>query len=285
MYPKYDFQSASGELWARCLDDLFNCHRYVSQGRVNPPHYIPCYDFSLTLSGRVDYDSCGYKLHTDTPLLLLSMPYATFSKHAWEDTEYERYILYAKPELIERFAPQAVAMERLKDANLVWARPEGRTLKELTLLMEQFTVTTDNVRAALMLAVLLHILFDEVDAGRGAIARRPYPYVNNVLRELDDDMESLPTIDEVCRRVGVGRTKFQRDFKSVTGSSWHRYLTGIRMKNARELLTDGESIQDTAMACGYSTESHFIMSFRKYYGETPGELLGRGKTVKPGSGE
>ena len=43
-------------------------------------------------------------------------------------------------------------------------------------------------------------------------------------------------------------------------------------KTGEEMLENGESILHTAMACGYSTESHFIMTFRKYWGTTPGTI-------------
>ena len=101
----------------------------------------------------------------------------------------------------------------------------------------------------------------------------PFPYINDILRELREHMDSPPSISDICNRTCVGRSKLLRDFKTVTGETWHQYLTSIRMQHARERLLNGDSILQTALACGYSTESHFIMTFKKYYGETPGTFL------------
>ena len=184
---------------------------------------------------------------------------------------------------MEKIAHPFVDFERLQDANLVWVKPDAKALEQLTLLMRQFELTEDNDNAALLLTVLLRILFSEVDAGRGEIVKMPHPYINGVLRELAEHMDSPPTIDDICRRIGVGRSKLQRDFKAVTGLPWHQYLTAIRMKRARELLENGSGILPTALACGYSTESHFIMAYRQYFGETPGEWILRRKALKSGT--
>lgn len=270
MIPKYSFQDHSGRLQARPVSGLFSCFRYVSDGRSNATHYHASYSAVLVTTSRLDAVCCGYALSAEAPLITLCMPFMPHSSYAPEGTEYERYVLYAQPELMERYAPRVLDWERLRDANLLWAKPSPEALERLKLLMRQFELTTDNESAALLLPVLVQQLLSEIDAGRGEIVRMPYPFINSILRELAEKMDAPPTIDEVCRRAGVGRSKLQRDFKAVTGMPWHRYLTMIRMKRAAELLQNGESILHTALACGYSTESHFIMAYRKYYGETPG---------------
>ncbi|MBQ2708049.1 MAG: helix-turn-helix transcriptional regulator [Clostridia bacterium] len=277
MIPKYNFDEPCGELMVRPTKGQFSCIRYISEGKQNPQHYHDNYSLVLILSGRFDLVNCGYELSSDVPLFTVTMPYMPHEDHAWEDTKYDRYVLYATPDLMERFAPQIVDFERLRDANLLWVKPDASALERLTLLMQQFSLTEDNDSAALLLPVLLRILFAEVDAGRGEIVKMPHPYINGVLRELAEHMDAPPTIDEVCRSVGVGRSKLQRDFKAVTGMPWHQYLTAIRMKRAKELLEDGGGILQTALACGYSTESHFIMAYRKFFGETPGEVILRGR--------
>ncbi|MBQ8510678.1 MAG: helix-turn-helix transcriptional regulator [Clostridia bacterium] len=281
MVPKYSYLEQNGELSERPVQGLYSCIQYVSAGRVNALHYHASYSATLMLSGRIDFSHGSFSIYSDVPTAMLLMPFMPHSDHAWEDTEYRRYVLYAKPELMERFTPQIVDFERLAGANLVWAKPCPEALQRLKLLMQQFELLpgNDNNSAALLLPIFMQILLSEVDAGRGEIVKMPHPYISSVLRELAERMEAPPTIDDVCRRVGVGRSKLQRDFKAVTGMPWHRYLTAIRMKRAHELLLEGKSILHTSMACGYSTESHFIMAFRKFYGETPGEMIGQIKEM------
>ena len=55
-----------------------------------------------------------------------------------------------------------------------------------------------------------------------------------------------------------------------TGLRFSKYLLKVRMENAKELLKlDNLTISEVASLCGYNSESHFISSFRRYYGTTP----------------
>ena len=44
------------------------------------------------------------------------------------------------------------------------------------------------------------------------------------------------------------------------------------MNHAYRLFRQGESVTDTALACGYHSVSSFITTFKKQFGTTPGSL-------------
>ncbi|MBO5218441.1 MAG: helix-turn-helix domain-containing protein, partial [Clostridia bacterium] len=57
------------------------------------------------------------------------------------------------------------------------------------------------------------------------------------------------------------------------GKTYKQHLTDLRQTFARELLSSGASIINTAIDTGYSSEAHFIKAFREYWGTTPGEFI------------
>ena len=81
-----------------------------------------------------------------------------------------------------------------------------------------------------------------------------------------DNLSDRCTIDQ------VGKSKFQADFRTVTGIPYHQYLIRLRLKLAYDMIQDGNSIVKTALECGYSSEAHFIKAFREYWNCTPGQL-------------
>lgn len=69
-----------------------------------------------------------------------------------------------------------------------------------------------------------------------------------------------------------------RLFKAKTGKGFSRYLLEVRMRHAQELLgAGGLSIGEVASLVGYTSPSHFIQSFKKVYGDTPGSVRGDGE--------
>ena len=62
-----------------------------------------------------------------------------------------------------------------------------------------------------------------------------------------------------------------RLFKARTGMGFSKYLFGLRMKKAEELLENGDmNINEVALMVGYTSPSYFIQNFKKYFGRTPG---------------
>ena len=63
---------------------------------------------------------------------------------------------------------------------------------------------------------------------------------------------------------------FIRSFKARTGMTPQRYLTSIRLGQARELLRSSTlNIGEIAAVCGYETALYFSRIFRKYTGVSP----------------
>ncbi|WP_298962801.1 AraC family transcriptional regulator [uncultured Methylobacterium sp.] len=79
-------------------------------------------------------------------------------------------------------------------------------------------------------------------------------------------------IEEVAAAVGLSEFHFMRAFRTATGLSVHRYLTQIRLRRAKDLLARGVGAAETAVAAGFSDQSHLINRFRAAFGVTPGRF-------------
>ena len=61
-------------------------------------------------------------------------------------------------------------------------------------------------------------------------------------------------------------------FKQYTGTNFVNYLKGIRIKEAKKLLSDTDmKIIEVSRAVGYDNEKHFMKTFKAECGVSPGE--------------
>jgi AraC-like DNA-binding protein len=91
--------------------------------------------------------------------------------------------------------------------------------------------------------------------------------------------ESL-RLPRVARRAGFSVPTFSRAFKRATGTSFARYLRGLRVARAEELLkTTHLSGERIAELCGFRNQHHLIRSFKQVRGLTPGAY--RLEVIKP----
>lgn len=81
------------------------------------------------------------------------------------------------------------------------------------------------------------------------------------------------TLANLALRFNYNKEYLSRYIKICTGKTFSRLVQEVRMKNARDLLlyTD-TSITQISSEVGYYDLSHFLRSFKKYYGVAPGEL-------------
>lgn len=77
-------------------------------------------------------------------------------------------------------------------------------------------------------------------------------------------------VEDIASYVGLSIYHFTRTFKNSIGTSPHEYLLNLRLAKAKEHLSNtNDSIDVTAIVCGFSSTSHFIRAFKKATGFTP----------------
>ncbi|WP_121613417.1 response regulator transcription factor [Mesobacillus foraminis] len=79
------------------------------------------------------------------------------------------------------------------------------------------------------------------------------------------------TLQEVSDYVGMNSTYFSLLFKEEMKQSYIKYLTQIRMEQAKKLLLEGKKVGEVSEMVGYHSYRHFTELFKKYVGVKPGQ--------------
>lgn len=75
---------------------------------------------------------------------------------------------------------------------------------------------------------------------------------------------------ELAHQVGLSRSHFRYLFKEVTGMPFKRYLSQVRLNEAKRLIsTTRRPIRDICFTVGYSDQSSFHRAYRAYHGVPP----------------
>ena len=79
-------------------------------------------------------------------------------------------------------------------------------------------------------------------------------------------------VSELAKAVGISRTNLYQKVKSATHKSVSRFISGIRLKKAKELLAQTSlTVSEVAYEVGFGSPTYFIKCFHDYYGYPPGE--------------
>jgi len=86
----------------------------------------------------------------------------------------------------------------------------------------------------------------------------------NLTRDLD--------MDEVARAASLSPFYLTRIFKARYGVPPYRYLIGLRITRASELLQDSSlTVTQICHRSGFNSLSHFITTFRRHTGMSPSQ--------------
>lgn len=105
-----------------------------------------------------------------------------------------------------------------------------------------------------------------VDVQQKLIAAKAYLLAN---------YHTAPTIKQLSRIVSLNEFQLKHFFKTLFGTTIKSYVIALRMEEAKNLLWSYRSVSDVAVRLGYKNVSHFILIFKRTFGETPRQLMHR----------
>lgn len=79
------------------------------------------------------------------------------------------------------------------------------------------------------------------------------------------------SLAHLAAEVGLSPFHFVRVFRRSLGVPPHAYLESLRIRQAQQLIDNGDPLAEIAYAVGYSSQSHFTTRFRQIIGVTPGQ--------------
>ncbi|MDP4301462.1 helix-turn-helix transcriptional regulator [Leptothrix discophora] len=80
------------------------------------------------------------------------------------------------------------------------------------------------------------------------------------------------SVRRLAEQSGVSADYLSHRFRLASGEHLVAYINRQRMERAARLLADTDmAVKEIAWACGYATPGYFIQSFRRHFGDTPGQ--------------
>lgn len=119
--------------------------------------------------------------------------------------------------------------------------------------------------------VMLSLLRPASDAGLGArINARARAKIERVLRHVEANLARPLTVGDLARVADLSVTHLNRLMAECTGKSPADYIRDVRVRRARELLTNVDlTIKEVAVQCGFRSPYHFSKVFRDADGLSP----------------
>jgi len=160
-------------------------------------------------------------------------------------------------------------------------QPDQYRLFHVTPLVRELILALENIASSYnegQESRLVQTLLDQLSTLKEVETRISLPEDRRLLfmcTSLLDNPDTTRTIEEWATELGMSTRHLARYFKQQTGENLGTWRQRLRMQFAIDYLNAGQSVTDVAFNCGYTSVSAFIITFRKYFGLTPGSYLAK----------
>ncbi len=119
-----------------------------------------------------------------------------------------------------------------------------------------------------------HLLLNQVGLREGLKLKGGLAPVmrRRVAEYIEQRLDQPLSLGELAMQTALSEYHFARMFRESFGMPPHQYVLARRVALAQRLLRDTrQPLSQVALACGFSSASHFANRFRSVVGGTPGE--------------
>jgi len=97
-----------------------------------------------------------------------------------------------------------------------------------------------------------------------------HPKLSLVIKKMEANIEDPISPALLASEVGMSTRQLERLFRRYMNRSPKRYYMELRLQKARNLLMQTDmSVINVALACGFTSPSHFSKCYRAQYQTTP----------------
>lgn len=152
------------------------------------------------------------------------------------------------------------------------AIPGGIGLKLGLQMLTSYIAKCEDTQSEAEVAILLNAMLMDVATVVNDV-RTPAgigPEVRECIKMITDDLASVPTIEQMCHRIGCSTSYLTKHFKRETGLTINQYVRYRRMDEAKRLLRYTKySLGEISSLLGFSSQPYFATTFKKETGITP----------------
>ncbi|WP_339858481.1 AraC family transcriptional regulator [Thalassospira alkalitolerans] len=244
-----------------------------------PKHSHDYYAFGTILNGAEQFMTGGTNYVARRGQLLMMNPMQVHDGGPACDDGYQYQIMFIAPKvfgnLVDELSPHSTGLPFF--GNCVVDDPELHL--QLQSLHRMFR--PDLNQTATRLERDSQLLYSAARLALRHADAPPYSYrlgaedkrVKAAIDYMADHLDENISLDELAILTGLSRFHLLRVFRQATGLPPHTYFNHMRLRRAKRMLFDGNSIADVAVATGFSDQSHLNRHFKAMWGVSPGAFI------------
>ncbi len=269
-----------------CLGAINNANENKSFGiyyseaqNPNPDMHIhDCCEIFFCLSGGKNF-LIGNKLYdvNDNDIFVLNQ-YEAHKVTFDPARDFRRYVFQVSPDFMRNMSSNVTDLSACFyphrsdfDHRVHLSYEQAQTIKaSISLLANNESFGDDIIKNSAMSTILVELNRMYLDKDQNHFPSHQNKTVKAAIDYINSHFSEEITLETVAKAVYLSVNQLCRLFSEHCGTTVAKYITSRRITEAKKLLSEGRSVTETAMLCGFGDHTVFIRAFKKNVGVTPG---------------
>lgn len=203
--------------------------------------------------------------------IVLMNPEEAHTGYSAEGLPLTYQMLYPSVPLIEQIAGE------LKSNSFPYFKipvvSDRASVKELAVLHRVLETAADKLQKESRLVEVLSLILTRYGGikPRSLQSHQEHQAIALIKEFLHDQYGENISLKQLAELTSLNRSYLIRVFRQAVGMPPYTYLNQVRVEKAKELLSQGMTVAETAIAVGMADQSHLNRHFRRIVGVTPGQ--------------
>ena len=253
-------------------------------------HYHDFHKIVLCLSGQVTYMVEGRTYFLKPWDMLLVKAYDIHRPVVAERSEYERIVIWIRPEYIETLDKDEDLNACFNERNIIslLSIPE-KTKERLTRAIRGIereaerespgsSLLTGSYMNELLVYLYRFIMGTDIEEEQNSI--KYDSKIEEIMNYINGHLLEEMSVESIASHFYISKSYLMHKFKEETGYTLYNYIAQKRLTGARKMMASGENAAIVAEKCGFKDYGAFLRAFKKEFGVTPKEYAaGKDKAV------
>ena len=256
-------------------------HLEDTQGGDIPYHYHEFHKLILFLTGDVRYLIEGRNYLLKEGDILLIPAYAIHQPMISREETYSRYILWIRPESLERWDLTS-GFSLCEEQNAYLLKRNRYDRSELMGLLQRLEKTEkekeygwEALKEALFIEIITQISRAVIQSGPSLREHEKLsdPRIDAILQYMNQNLTEDLSVEALSEQFYLSKSWLMHRFKEIANCTIHQYVLQKRLILSTQKLMEGSSAEKAGAESGFTDYSTFLRAFRRIYGVTPREYV------------
>lgn len=249
-------------------------------------HLHNCFEILFILKGEMDYFIDHSVYHLQRGSLLNINTKEIHMGNINSDSEIEYAVMHFHPEIFSGINLPGINLlecfvnRNMGENNIILLEEEKienfiTEVEELTFYMNDkaYGAPAQTVLSLAKILIMINQIYQKQVPHVSKSMVTTSELLKQIISFIDAHLTSELSLDTIAKEFSFQKDYLNRVFKKETGDTLHNYIVSKRISLSVKLLAEGKTIVEASKESGFNDYAHFIRTFKKITGYTPGTIL------------